>query len=491
MQKKDVEDGVTAERLKKYEDDRLYLVSMGLDIGDLTMARNVFQNLKKMKFDPKLSLSILKGFQDLVSKVALLEAEEAEESAKMEALHKGVKAVEDEIHQKEALVEQARSLQSSGLSIEMVEDVKKLAVDMGAKRGMRPDEALAKFSKEVLKEYDSVLGLQPKVASLKQELDKSRAELKDEQEKLDVASKALGSFGEVVKSYSALQEKGVKDEVVTSLNTVISQTGLTPKEIELDLLKNRSLAQYNGALEKQIEENKRLIEALHTDFEAAQKEADRQLTMKREDIKKAEEDAKEAMRRVAEAGGVSADFESVKAVLEQMKGDSTSLELIMGEKNMEMDAVIGRVAEANNVEADLEAIRRERDRQKAEVEFFTRDDERFEGEWREKLRKYQAQVTSAQVEKQKVEGSFEALKEVVEKEMRSTKYLLCFDRLTDEKSLGQLAPDAAVIAMQTAVEGFGKFLALHKDDVWTSEALVSASGKLGEELASAYPKVAP
>ncbi|HVP23770.1 MAG TPA: hypothetical protein VMS77_07660 [Conexivisphaerales archaeon] len=490
MPKKAEEEGkVSDELLKKYEEDKLFLVSVGLDIGDLGQARNVFQNLKKIKFDTKLAISILKGFQDLQSKIALLEVEENEESAKLEALRKGVKAVDQELHEKEALVEQARALRDSGLSVEMVGAIRKAVAEIAAKRNLRPDEALERFRKEVLQDYDPLLGLQPKIDAAKQEIEKTKGELKSEQDRLDEARRALGSLGAVVKSYTSLQDRGVKDDVIISLDASITQTGLTPKEVELELLKYRSLSQSIGGLEREMAEARRKLDALHSSFESEKKETERQLALKHEEIKRAEADCREAVGRVAEAGGLTADFDSVKAGLDRMKGDSTSLELLIGQKKVELDGIVERVAEAAKVEADLEVVRRERDRQKAELEFYTRDDERFETEWQEKIRKYQEKLSSIQVERAKLIASFESLKELVGKEMKSTQFLLCFDRLADEKAMGQLAPDATVLSMQTATEGFSKYLALHRDDPWNSPELAELSSKFASELASTYPKV--
>jgi hypothetical protein len=475
--------------IRKFEDDRLALVSMGLNIDDLGQVRNVLQNLKRLKFDTKLTVSILKGFQDLQSKIALLEAEEGEESAKLEALHKGVKAVDSDLHLKEELVAQVRGIQEAGLTVEMVQAVRKLAVDLGAKHGLRAEDALAKFRKEVLKDYDLLLGLEPKVESTKQELGRSKGELTEEQRKLDEARKALGSLGSVVKSYSSLQDQGVRDEVIISLDEAMAKTGLKTKEIENELIKYKSLSRSIGTLEKEIEGLKEKSSQLYSKYESDQRELERQLALRKKEVEKAEADSREAVSRVALANSLTADFDSVKDGVDKMKGDSTSLELQIGQQRVELEAVLQRIAEANGIEADLESIRREKGRQKAELEFFTKEDERFDGDWQERLKRYQGQVTALQLERAKLVGTWESLKEVVQKEMRNTKFLLCFERLSGEKSMGELAPDAAVLALQTALEGFSRYLVLHQQEGWPTPELVDLSSKLAKELGVAYPKV--
>jgi len=146
------QNGVDERKLEEYTQTKQKLLSLGFNMDNLGEVKEFLLAVKAQRFDPIEVISKLNSIGELEKEKGKLEQETS--------------ASNDELHWKKALLGELRKLQETNLSIEQVDNIQKTVVRISADRGIERGRAYAQFEEDIIKNYDSVLGIKSAITSL-------------------------------------------------------------------------------------------------------------------------------------------------------------------------------------------------------------------------------------------------------------------------------------------------------------------------------------
>lgn len=158
---------------------------------------------------------------------------------KKEELRKQTKTLESDLEQKGKPLEQLRELEESGFSEERLRALHTALVDMGAKRGLKRDEAVNAFFTQ-LKNYDALLGFAQELKRLDSIITTKSLEAEKWQAEADSLARHYKDLNEAIAALKDLMKQGVKPEQIISWNDSLTSLGGV-KELE------RGLGHYKSA----------------------------------------------------------------------------------------------------------------------------------------------------------------------------------------------------------------------------------------------------
>ena len=237
-------------RLEEFQSTRETLHSMGLDPDDLDSVKTFLLALKGQNFDPAIVISRINHIEDLQKEKSFLEQE--------------TRAANDELHWKRALLAELKNLQETNMSVQQVDAIQKIVVRIAADRGIEKSSAYSQFHEDIVKNYDSVLGLSSVITKLQREQNdieqqaaKRARELEEEEakhnEKLKKIENMYSKISSQIEDYNKLAEIGVDAKTIQRWKEVIESSGLDPASVELQLKQYSNLQDSERKIMDEIE----------------------------------------------------------------------------------------------------------------------------------------------------------------------------------------------------------------------------------------------
>ncbi|MDA4130034.1 MAG: hypothetical protein OK457_04635 [Thaumarchaeota archaeon] len=229
---------VRASNFKSYVTSRDFLKALGLDIDlRLDQTVNILQNVAQHHADPKVVVDSLKQFDDLKSRISTLEGELKDGRGDLETLQRKIVDADSEQIAKQATLDSLQVIENTGLDATGMQKITDTVVKISAAHGLNRREALDKFNKDLLENYDASLGLEPEIRKLNAqrgellgELEKLRSQMKkvvsDAQQELDAINGERQKKQEELGAYTNLRTKGVTDATLLGLSLLIEEASI-------------------------------------------------------------------------------------------------------------------------------------------------------------------------------------------------------------------------------------------------------------------------
>ena len=150
-------------------------------------------------------------------------------------------------------VEELRALHDSKIPVAVVLRIRDTAVSIATQHGISPEEAIGHFDRDVLRNYGAMLGLRERVDGIINELVRNQAELDDLQGKLNEQLAEYRARTQAITDYATLRSRGVGDEMMISLNTLLTETNLSLDGVMQELTEYSHLQRTYAKLQEEVE----------------------------------------------------------------------------------------------------------------------------------------------------------------------------------------------------------------------------------------------
>lgn len=179
---------------------------------------------------------------------------------KQDVLQQRLEQLESAVEQKGEVLESLQELEKLGFRKERLEALHTKLLDIGTKRGLKPEEVADAFFAE-LKHYDSVVGLDQEVQRLEAVVEEKRAEAEQWSVKAEVCEAKHKELRETISAIQLLSKRGVKPKQIVSWNSVLNRVGGV-EELEKCLDDCKSVQGLIAGKEKEQEQlDAKLVEA--------------------------------------------------------------------------------------------------------------------------------------------------------------------------------------------------------------------------------------
>lgn len=237
--------------VREYVDARYQLASLGFPVDDLTSVKTCLLALKNAKYAPETIIEKLNSIADLEARHASLESE--------------VSAINGELREKKSLLIQLRQLQNSGLKVDQVERIRDIVSKIGSRRGVNPEQSMARFESDVLKNYDltlglesDIIGLQETKSSLVKEAEEKKRSFEEKERnfisKLEELEAKYQNRKQEIQAYSDLRSRGVDGNRIIAWHELLSDANLDFGAIESELKRIGDLRMLTEAASARLNE---------------------------------------------------------------------------------------------------------------------------------------------------------------------------------------------------------------------------------------------
>jgi len=143
---------------------------------------------------------------------------------KWNTLQKETERLESAVAQKAEVLKGFQELAKLGFSKERLATLHTNLLDIGSKRGLKPEEVADAFFVE-LKHYESMIGLGQEVERLGAVAEAKRAEAEQWSTKAEECEAKYNELQEAISAIQSLSKRGVKPKQVGSWNSILNQVG--------------------------------------------------------------------------------------------------------------------------------------------------------------------------------------------------------------------------------------------------------------------------
>jgi len=263
------EAGVAKDSIARFEQVRERLRGFGLDLKDLELALQALSGMKALGYEPNQIVAQLKRAGNLEEQISAMENKIAALTREKEALLNEIASARQELEPLKALLEEGRKLKELGLGVSHIERIRTAILDVAARHGLDPVQALDKFCTDILNNFDPLLGLEAKAKELEarcaeltqreMNLKASISELKEEKRRL----------GHAIDVYAKLKARGLKDATLLLVQRLVDEAGLAVPSViaeikdlaQLEERKREAVQQLN-ALRREVEGKQLLLQDL-------------------------------------------------------------------------------------------------------------------------------------------------------------------------------------------------------------------------------------
>jgi len=148
---------------------------------------------------------------------------------KANTLKKQVGVLESDLRQKGELLERLQELEKLGLGHDKLAVLHSTVAEIGAKRGLKQNEAVNTFFAE-LKDYDAKTGFKREIQRLEAITTTKKLEAEKWQAEADSLSRRHKDLSEAIAAVQRLTKHGVKTEQILSWSEIVSKLG-GPEEL--------------------------------------------------------------------------------------------------------------------------------------------------------------------------------------------------------------------------------------------------------------------
>jgi len=181
-------------------------------------------------------------------------------------LKKQNEVLEAELEQKGLLLKRLQELDKLGLGQEKLAALHTTIVEIGAKRGLKQNEAVDTFFAE-LKDYDAKTGFEKEMQRLGTIAETKRLEAERWQAEADSLSRHHKDLGEAIAAVQSLRKRGVKTEQIVIWNEIVSKLG-GPEELQQELGHYKSISELLANKRSEIKESEKKATELGAQMKA-------------------------------------------------------------------------------------------------------------------------------------------------------------------------------------------------------------------------------
>lgn len=249
--------------LKQFNTTKEELARLGLSIDEPEKVKNVLITIKNEQYDTRRIIAKIKAVDDLEKHTSKLAEEIAQAKEQLDSLNKQTSKTTAQLKEKQALLDEAEKLKDSHLQIKDIQAIRNTAIRIATSNGLTPQEALKKLQEDVIKNYDTILGLEPTMKSLTRRKEKLENEINEQTQDLEeTRSKTKTKIAELEEQYSTrkkqidaylqLRRKGITDEELIRWSSILKATKLNPIVVEEELKTQKNLKHIEEATNERI-----------------------------------------------------------------------------------------------------------------------------------------------------------------------------------------------------------------------------------------------
>ena len=185
---------------------------------------------------------------------------------KENTLKKQVGVLESDLRQKGELLERLQELEKLGFSQEKLAILHSTVAEIGAKQGLKRNEAVNTFFAE-LKDYDAKTGFEREIQRLEAITTTKKLEAEKWQAEGDSLSRRHKDLSEAIAAVQSLTKQGVKTEQILSWSEIVSKLG-GPEELRDKLGQYKSISELLASKKSEIKESEKKVGVLGAQIKA-------------------------------------------------------------------------------------------------------------------------------------------------------------------------------------------------------------------------------
>jgi len=255
---------------------------------------------------------------------------------KQDTLKKQIKVLESNLTQKGETLERLQELEKLGFCKESLEALHTNLLDIGGKRGLKPEEVADAFFTE-LKHYDAKIGLEQELQRLEAVTEAKRIEAEQWNVRAEACEAKYKELEQAISAVQSLNRRGVKPEQIVSWNSILTRVGGV-EELEKCLDDYKSVHDLLAAKEKEQQQlETKLTKARAAVNTLTEQRAELEASIKAlrvsavEEIEKVSQAGAERVSRVAQVGSdsieqvgrtASAELKEVRSLIEEVAASS-------------------------------------------------------------------------------------------------------------------------------------------------------------------------
>jgi chromosome segregation ATPase len=237
--------------------------------AEITSLSSEMKALKGKTEKEKAKLDTLVDQQDKVSDSIKTGQQEIEAlMTEEQAIKARIEAISAELQTNECLLGQADALRKMGFDDERLRQLSAVLIEIGAKHGQKPSDAIAKFFTD-LQDYDTKVGFEREIERLAAISETKQLESENWQAKVQKLERQFASRKEAIGTVQVLFKQGVRGKQILSWNKIVSTVG-GAENFEKDLRQYKTISAVIDAknkehvsCEKKIRELEAKVKALN------------------------------------------------------------------------------------------------------------------------------------------------------------------------------------------------------------------------------------
>lgn len=265
------------ESLENYKNTNDALTKLGLSLKDMEKIETILLALKKEKLNPTKIIKKINEIKDLEESKTFFEFIVKKLKEEYKELENKNEVTKKEIYRKQNILDEATKLEETGLTINDIQKIRNTVIRVSSNHGLTTQQAITKLQTDITKNYDKILGLEPKLTSLQNQKEKLETEIKNQENELkekrietETKIQELEDENEAVKeqidAYINLRRKGVTDEVLLRWEKIIKESKLNPNIIQSNLITQRNLKNLENEFNKKIVDKEQTVKELNSNI---------------------------------------------------------------------------------------------------------------------------------------------------------------------------------------------------------------------------------
>jgi chromosome segregation ATPase len=269
---------------------------------------------------------------------------------KANTLKKQVGVLESDLRQKGELLERVQELEKLGLGHDKLAVLHSTVAEIGAKRGLKQNEAVNTFFAE-LKDYDAKTGFEREIQRLEAITTTKKLEAEKWQAEADSLSRHHKDLSEAIAAVQSLTKHGVKIEQILSWSEIVSKLG-GPEELRDKLGQYKSISELLASKKSEIKESEKKVRVLGAQIKAlSEQKAEIEGAIKSLSGSGVKEITTVSNKAVTELTSLSAS--GVKEITKVSDKVITGLKSLLDELRTETKRLADLKAEAGKLEKEL------------------------------------------------------------------------------------------------------------------------------------------
>ena len=264
----DKEYGVSLSAAKAYVSAKQRLQSMGLDMDDLGSVEKCLTNLRERKFNPARVIATFNESENLTGRIASQKGQLVSISEEVEGKGRELSRVLAELKKRTGELDEAKLLARAGLEIEAIRQIRDTVELTARKRKVTPPKAVQQLISDIMKNYDTVLGLKGEIERLGSDQRSAQKALEEAGKRVQAQDRLYSARKAQIEAYERLEKKGVDGDILLEWEDAISKSDLDTSTVTAELKKYTSLKRARDTLDEEMREARSKKQTLASEIES-------------------------------------------------------------------------------------------------------------------------------------------------------------------------------------------------------------------------------